>query len=249
MHDDQALVTRDERERLPSQDIQNAGPLAAILSNPEQLQQIPIETVERLFALHRQDVADKRREAFHEALHRIQGQLEPVKKYGRNTQTGSMYARVEHVERMLMPILDREGVTLSCSTVEPVVPGTMRVCLTVRYRGHEDHAYMDAPVDDKGPKGQPVKTALHGTASTLTYCYRHLICRYFGIQVHSDDDGNMGTRTTQKVSKEQAANLEALISEVGADLPSFLSWAQVGRVSDLPAHIYSEAVRLLERKR
>ena len=65
--------------------------------------------------------------------------------------------------------------------------------MTLRHvSGHQEEYFMDAPSDHLGPKGNPVKTRLHGMASSGTYCERHLACKVFGIQVIGDDDGNAG---------------------------------------------------------
>jgi len=228
----------------------DAGPLGAILSNPEQIAKVPIETVERMFALHRQEKADHARLLFFQAMHRVRSSMTPVTKRADNTQTGSKYARVENIQRMLDPLLAGEGFTYSISSVEPVVPDTMRVCLTLRHVGsHEEHYYLDGAVDNTGPKGAPTKTRLHGMGSTLTYCGRQLLTQVFGVILTTDDDGNAGGVPEEFITEEQQATLNSLVEEVGASLKAFLVYLRVPSLADLPAREYRNAVAALEAKR
>jgi len=51
------------------------------------------------------------------------------------------------------------------------------------------------------------------------------------------------------VSAAEVAKLEALITEVGADKPKFLTYLKVGALEELPATKYADAVAALELKR
>lgn len=228
----------------------DAGPLGAILANPDAINKIPIETVERLFALHRQEIADADRRQFFAAMQRVRSRMRPVEKRANNTHTGSKYAKVEEIQQMLNPILNDEGFSYSISTVDPVVEDTMRVRLVLRHiGGHEEHHYLDAPVDDKGPKGQQVKTRLHGMGSTMTYCGRQLLTQVFGVMLAKDDDGNAAGVPDELVSEEQVANLVALIEEVGADRKKFCVYMRVPSLEEIPAREYRNACAALEAKR
>ena len=81
------------------------SPLDAILADPEKLKDLPVETMERLFALQREARSDMAREAYAVAFHALQGDLTPVRKRAKNSQTGSMYANAEAVNAMLDPVL------------------------------------------------------------------------------------------------------------------------------------------------
>ena len=227
-----------------------ADPLTTLLADPSALSTIPIETVERLFALDRANRADRAREEFAIAMAAAQSECTPVRKLAQNKQTHSMYARVEDVERMLDPILHRHGFSRSVSTVEPVVVDTMRVCLLLRHvGGHEERHYLDAAPDTLGPQGKAVKTALHGMGSTLTYCGRHLLCNVFGITLTADDDGNAGGAHQEPVNEHQLADLRALIEEVDADEGALLELYGIKALADLPAVRFKSAVRALEFRR
>ena len=227
--------------------------LAAMLSDTKRLNEIPIETVKELFAIDRQMRADAAREAFFAAFARAQGEMEPVRRTGKNTQTGSMFAKAEDVCRMLDPIATRHGFSRSLSTEDSQLADHMRFVLTLRHEGgHAERHTFDAPVDDKGPKGNPTKTRLQGMASTYTYIERHMLMKVWGVQTVADDDGNAGAGigpSAERISPDQAIHLSDLIQESGADEGRFLRFFRVGKVADLPASRYREAVAKLEQRK
>lgn len=51
------------------------------------------------------------------------------------------------------------------------------------------------------------------------------------------------------ITDDQAQNIEALISEVGADISKFLIFMKARNIAEIPANQYENAVRQLERKR
>jgi len=229
--------------------------LATLLRDPDRLKDFPVETVERLFAIAKEERAEAARIAYNTAFHALQSDPEflPVKKLGKNDQTRSLFARAEDVDAMLDPLLARHGFSVSAWR-EPIPdrPEEDLVVLAVRHAGgHESRHPFPAPSDHLGPKGSPVKTRLHGGASSQTYVVRHLKCNVFNIHLVKDDDGNAGGGgpSAEPVTKEQAANIVALIEEVGADETRFLKYFGLGKVEDLPVGRLREATRMLEGKR
>ena len=60
-------------------------------------------------------------------------------------------------------------------------------------------------------------------ASSGTYCERHLLLKVWGVQTCADDDGNAGAGIgigAEKISEEEALNVEAKLEEVGGNKPS-----------------------------
>ena len=170
-------------------------PLDAILADPEKLRDLPVETMERLFALQREARSDMAREAYAVAFHALQGDLTPVRKTATNrgTTPHSMYAKAEAVNAMLDPVLQQHGFSVSLSSDPCDLLDQLRFVLIVRHvGGHSERHTMDAAVDNIGPKGAPTKTKLHGGASSYTFVGRHLKCNVFNVQLIEDDDGNAG---------------------------------------------------------
>ena len=154
---------------------------------------------------------------------------------------------------MLDPIILKHGFSRSLSTTDSPTTDHLRFVLVLRHvGGYEERHHLDAPIDNIGPKGSPTKTALHGMASSYTYCERHLLCKVFGVQVVSDDDGNAAAGvgpSAKRISENQYDDLITLISDVGADVNRFMTHFKVSFVKDLPVSRLKEAVALLEAKR
>ena len=228
------------------------SPLDTLLSNPEKLAELPIDTVERLSALDQKYRAEFARRAFADAFNRVQKEMMPVKARGQNESTRSTFARAEDVTGMLDPILVDNGFSRSISTEDCPVEGHLRFVLVLRHTGgHEERHRLDAPIDDVGMRGSPTKTKLHGMASSYTYCERHLLCKVFGVQTFKDDDGNAGATGpgARPITEDQAIVLSDLVKEVGADWARFLRFFKVTALDDLPASRYNEATRMLSAKK
>ena len=227
--------------------------LAKLLSDPDRLRDFPIETVERLFVLDKEIRAEAARREFFEAFNAVQLGMRPVRKAAVNSQTASRYALLEDVCGMLDPIILGHGFSRSLSSTDSPTPNHLRFVLVLRHvGGHEERHHLDAPIDNIGPKGAPTKTALHGMASSMTYCERHLLCKVFGVQVVSDDDGNAAAGVgpgSEKISESQADDLHAMITDVGADYERFRTHFKIPSVGDLPVSRLKEAIALLEAKR
>jgi hypothetical protein len=96
------------------------------------------------------------------------------------------------------------------------------------------------------------KSDAHGYGSALTYARRYALQTAFGIPAE-DDDGNSAVKSAPVepvfISDDQAANIQALAEEVGADMTRFLKHMKVRTISSLPASQYHAAIQALETKR
>ena len=124
--------------------------------------------------------------------------------------------------------------------------------LTLRRGGHVEQHFIDGAPDYLGPKGTPVKTKIHGMMSSFTLVERHLLCKVFGVQLVADDDGNAGGGIgpgAEKISADQARDLEALCAEVGGNVSIFNKIFSVTSFADLGRANLKPAIQLLEAKR
>jgi len=62
-------------------------------------------------------------------------------------------------------------------------------------------------------------------------------------------DRETGEIIEDKLSEKQVSELDALITEVGADKPKFLKYLRVATLAELPPMRYADAVAALEKKR
>ena len=231
---------------------QDAGPLAAILADPAKLRDMPIDTVERLFALHERSEARRAEQAFSEAALLVRQDMPVVGRSGWNEHTKSAYAKLDDLYRSLVPVATAHGFSWATSGGDNPAAGCIRIVLRLRHTGgHTELHFMDAPIDTTGPGGKRNKTALHGTASTWTYLENKLVVKVFGIQTGQDDDGNAGGGTDAPqldgpLLPEQVDIIEALLEQTGADREKFLKLAKEATVVDMPQHKFPRAKKWLE---
>jgi len=216
-----------------------------IAANPN----IDADKIDKFLSMQERIMDRNARNAFYEAMNQVQAALPTVARDAENRQTNSMYARLETISRAIKPIYTSHGFSASFWEGEAKREGYIRIEGVLRHRdGHSEPYHCELPIDDKGIQGKVNKTAVHGTGSTFTYGRRYLTCMMFDIAVGDDTDGNMPEDDTP-LSKDQIADLEALLTEVKADKKAFLKWAKSDSVENIPARKYARCVRELEARR
>lgn len=218
--------------------------LAVLLADPDRLKEFPIETVERLYAIHQQETAREDRATFSEAFRRVQSRMTPVHKAATGAH-GSRYAKAEKIHEMLAPLLHEEGFSWSSSMADCPLKGHARIVLTLRHGPHSETHFYDAPIET-GNRGM---SGLHASRSTWTYCERTLLSKVFGVCETDDDDGVAGGTPGRVITDDQAHDLRALIEETGADVGKLLAIYGVGKLEELSAANFRGAVRSLEIRR
>jgi hypothetical protein len=118
-------------------------------------------------------------------------------------------------------------------------------CVLTHDQGHSERVSMTAPADTSGQKN-----AIQAIASAVTYLQRYTLLAITGLAARDmDDDGRGAGASVATITAEQAADLQALIEEVGVDRGKFLGWLKVETIADIPAAQYRKAIAALESKR
>lgn len=118
-------------------------------------------------------------------------------------------------------------------------------CILTHERGHSERVSMTAGADDSGGKN-----SIQAIGSAVTYLQRYTLMSATGLAARDiEDDDGRGADPVQTITEEQAADLQALIDEVGADKAKFLRYLKVDAISKIPATGYRYAVQALESKR
>lgn len=117
-------------------------------------------------------------------------------------------------------------------------------CVLTHEGGFSTRTALSASPDDSGGKNN-----IQAIGSTVTYLQRYTLMAATGLAAGMPDDDGRGGNGSECVSADQAANLQALVEEVGANRANFLAYFKVQAIADIPANKYSEAVRMLEAKR
>lgn len=205
-----------------------------------------IAKTEKLVELYLRMEATRAKAAYFSALSLLQPELPMIGERGgikdRNGNVQSRYALWEDVVGIITPILSRHGFSLSFRTGNDGDSVTVTGVLA-HAAGHSEETTLKLPVDTSGSKN-PVQSV----GSSTSYGKRYTASALLNLRSGEiDDDGQAGG--AHSVSEEEAANIEALVTEVGADLAKFLKYIGASEIRTIPAAKYQAAIAALEAKR
>lgn len=214
------------------------------------------ENLERYLAMHKELLADQRKEEFNAAMGRLQPRLPRIKKNGRieivDKQTGQVkqstpFARYEDLDRVIRPLLFEEGFTGFSFTTEErtVAGGGIVVHGKLSHKcGHSEVSSMPVPLDTSGSKNN-----IQGMGSSLSYGKRYLVCAMLNIITEGEDTD--GHQVTGPIGEREVNMLIDLMKQAGMDPAAeakFKTHMKVKALSDILLRDYPQAVYLLQAK-
>ena len=216
-------------------------------------QKVPVEVLERLVALQERVTERSAEMAMAQALAAFQAECPPVPRVSKATvmKNGAKayeyhFAPLEEIVRVIRPCLTAHG--LSYTHDARVESGAVEITCTLQHvEGAKRSAKFTGPVDNSGGKNP-----LQGVGSARSYGRRYTLIDVLGLTTEEDDDGVGAHRQSEPpetITDKQAADLDALIDEVGADRAKFLRWLRVESLSQLTEPDLPRAIAALERKR
>lgn len=226
---------------------QGAESLALLASAIER--GVPVEAIERLVQLHREEQDRSAAREFARARAAFQAECPTIAKSSSAkivTKSGVSfsyaYAELDEIAGTVRPFLHKHGFSYSWSVV--LDGGTMNCTCTLSHAaGHSASSTFPAPTDAGSAMSGPQRNA-----AALTYAKRQALLMVLGISTgEPDDDALAGS--TAAITSEQAATLEALMQEVGANRAKFLAYLGVTALDELRASDVPRAVNALEAKR
>lgn len=183
------------------------------------------------------------------ALLKAQRSIKFAAKDANNPHFRSKYADLPAVIDAIKPALNEAGIVFM-QTFSPSEAGFIAV--TTRLL-HESGEWIEDTATVPLPKSDP-----QGYGSAATYARRYSLAAITGLY-QDDDDGNAASNTKPaqiaKVTAKQAADLQALADEVGADVAAFLGYVStqlrtdIKKWSDIPAMSFDDCVSALNKKR
>jgi len=234
-----AVATKHEEAETPNS-------ITALLSAAID-KKVPVETLEKLVALHER-VADRlAAQEFADAMARFQAECPPIPKTSKAnivTKSGASfsyaYAELDEIARTIRSILHRNG--LSYSWDAKTENGVLACVCTLRHvNGHQVTATFSAPVEttDRMSRAQ-------NAGATLTYARRQSLVSVLGL---TTTDPDTDAAADAKITEQQVGDLIALAEEVKVDVKRILKAAHVERLEDILESQYGPIIRTLEKKR
>lgn len=192
--------------------------------------------------------------AFNEAMTRFRKETVPIVKNRRvkfrnrdNTVTEYDHATLDHIVEVAAPILGKHGFSYRWERIPSDDPRRIEIeCILTHAQGHSVRTSMWGYPDESGRKN-PVQQV----ASTVTYLERYTLLMLTGLAAkgHDTDGAAPPGEQPKTITKAQATILQRLIDETGTSLASFLDFAEIEELTDLPASRFAECKDMLERRR
>lgn len=239
-----AVVKSETPEAAPQ-----AATILEIISRAANDPNTDVAKTEKLLELYERIAGKNAEVAFNAAMKDCQEEMPRILRDASNTQTNSKYALLETINKAIVPVYTKHGFSLSFGSADcPLADHARITCLVSHSAGYSRSYQADVPLDLTGMKGTPNKTRTHAFGSTMSYGRRYLTLLIFNISLaNEDNDGNGGENAL--VTEEQAANIKALLTEVGADQASFMKWAKITSLDQIPAKNYASVIKTIEAKR
>jgi hypothetical protein len=227
-------------ELVPTQDL-----------TPPQLLQIAIargvdtEQLSKLMELQREWKADQAREAYTTAITAFKSEplrLTKTKQVSFNT-THYKHATLADVVGAVVVGLSKHGLSHRWETKQEGNVITV-TCVITHQMGHSERTTLSASADQSGGKN-----AIQAVGSAVTYLQRYTLMAATGLAASDTDDDGQAAAQVKRITESQAADLDALIEEVGARRDKFLQFYKITKLDELPAADLASAVSELNRKR
>lgn len=166
--------------------------------------------------------------AFVRALHDAQAEIPAIAKNGTVALGKGSYAFAtwEDMDKVLRPIMDKHGFTLSFDmAMRPGEGGGAIITGTLMHAdGHSKSAAIPLALD-----GGPGRNALQAMGSTMSYGRRYVTEMLFNlVRKGADDDGVRGGK--KFITEEQAGELRELAKQAGRQEGPFLDRLFAGEV-------------------
>jgi hypothetical protein len=181
------------------------------------------------------------------ALAKAQAEIQNPKFDSVNPHFKNKFASLAAVRNAIVPVFAKHGLSIvqDLTTADQCI-----LCSTIIL--HSSGQSMRF-----GPLPMPVmKADAQGYGSAATYARRYAFLAVAGVAGEPDDDGTAAVATNGNgkdhdpfITDKQAADLKALIDEVGETEDRFIKWARINTLGKLPAAAYTNAVKKLEAKR
>lgn len=213
--------------------------------------QVDVEVIERLVALQERVTERNARAAYFRALSDFQDRCPPIQKKREakiQTRKGGnyayTYAPLEEIARVIRPLLREVGLSYSFDVAHSEAGVLDIACILRHVDGHEERSTFPVPIETTAAMSGAQKNG-----AALTYGRRQSLVAVLGLVTADADADAAEVDTGERITESDAADIDALIEEAGADRAKFLTWLGVESLADVPAKDAGRAVKALERKR
>ena len=176
-------------------------------------QKLPIETMEKLFALREKMKAEQAKEAYTQAMADFQRDCPVIEKNkivkNKDGQTiRYKYASLDKIVEQIKVPLSSSGLAYSFD-VEQSTGLVKAICIVTHILGHSERTPFEIPIDKDGYMTEPQKYA-----SALTFGKRYALCNALGI-LTGEEDTDATDVNKEKTPKDEKAKILFLLRTLG----------------------------------
>lgn len=172
---------------------------------------LPVETMERLFALHKEVKADNAKEAFVTAMANFQKRVKTIKKtksvFGKDGKVRYQYAPIDSIVEQVKEPLSDNGMSYSWESTSKEKM-MMVVCKVTHIQGHTEQSSFEIPI------GSEYMTMPQQYAAALSFARRYTLCNVLGIST-ADEDTDATTVDKEQDAKSVKARIVFLLKALG----------------------------------
>lgn len=180
---------------------------------------VDVQKLERLIGMQERILAHNAKAAFNGAFSAMQAEIPEIDEHGvirnREGEVQSRYAKNEDIQKVLRPILQKHGFSLSFRTEWPEKGMVKVVGILTHDAGHSRESEFIAQADTSGNKN-----AIQALGSSVSYGHRYTTCDLLNITSRvkehgADDDGQTSERPQAPEGYEQFQKAMSAAAERG----------------------------------
>lgn len=221
------------------------GAFLAVIAAAARDPQVDVGKMQALLAM-RERIMEKEAEiAYNEAMARLQPKLPRIVKGRKIEVKGSLrskYAAYEDIDKVVRPLLDEEGFSVSYTTEQ--VGKETKIIMTIRHKlGHKECSEITLPFDKS-----EFRSEVQSLGSTVSFGKRYALCLALNIvTVNEDDDG----QAAGWLKPDQLKNVEEMIlacEMTPTQHAAFLKFAEADTLKEIRARAYDRVMAALRAK-
>lgn len=194
-----------------------------------------LATIEKFMDLKERQDATEAKKAYVVSMGKFRAEVPTIErtKKAHNSKYAGLAETIAEISKALVD----NGLSHSWKTDQDEKSISVTCCVT-HVLGHQECTTLREFPDTSGSKN-----AIQAIGSTVSYLQRYTLYSILGLaSKDADTDGS------DRVSFEQAKELEAMADKAGVDKPRFLTYFQCGSFNHIPAKQYKNALAAIKAK-
>lgn len=244
------IVPEPSRQRRESLPVAPDATIMTVIASAARDPQIDADKMLKLYEIRERELARQAKAAFADAMAQFKANPPKIvkdKHVAFDTGKGRTeydHATLGHICDEIIEGLAAVGISHRWDLDQQDGGMTVVTCVLTHRDGHETRTPLRAGLDSTGSKNN-----IQSMGSTVSYLQRYTLMAATGLAAGMPDDDGRGGADYERITDNQAADIEALLQEVGANRVAFLSYLKIDEIEDIAAKDHEHVVRMIEAKR